>query len=71
LLLTPTAALRDGRGELKLAGVLGEKPVIGESFTSGNNEESPSYSQQCLELSKTKKLKCELNAVLWRGLDDM
>lgn len=40
LLLTPTAAVKDGRGETRLAGGLGAEPVIREKHcTSGNNEE--------------------------------
>ena len=39
LLLTPTAAVKDVRGEMRLGGGLGEEPVIGDQRTSGNNEE--------------------------------
>ena len=39
MLLTPTAAVRDVRGEMRLGGGLGGEPVIGDRRTSGNNEE--------------------------------
>lgn len=39
LLLTPTAAVKDVRGEMRLGGGLGEEPVIGDQLTSGNNDD--------------------------------
>lgn len=55
LLLTPTAAVRDVRGEMRLGGGLGEEPVIGDQRTSGNNEEFSFVSSS----NETEMLKSE------------
>lgn len=55
MLLTPTAAVKDVRGEMRLGGGLGEEPVIGDHCTSGNNEE---FSFVSSSVSSSMTLKC-------------
>lgn len=69
LLLTPTAAVKDVRGEMRLGGGLGEEPVIGDQRTSGNNEE---FSLLLAAMSPAQwdwnAMKCDWNPILQSGI---